>query len=284
MSRDHKIGSRICIIAAALLFGLAGVCVKSIEWNTMQLVCARSILSFFVLLAYKRSLHVRLSKENLFGALMMTATSLLYVQAIKMTTAGTAIVLQYIAPILVFLYSVLFQGKKANIIEILVTAVIFGGIVLSFADTLDATHVVGNLLALLSGFTFAAQIIAMNNEKADSEDGLLISCVLSFLIALPFVLSGNPPMFDTKNIVWVLILGIFQYGLANVLFGIGIKKVNAVESSLLLTLEPIFNPIPVAVFCGEMMGTKAIIGSMIVVIGLVFNSLINSHGNIKSIS
>ena len=282
MSAQNKTGGRICIIAAALLWGLAGVCVKSIEWNTMQLVCARSLLSFLVLLAYKRSLRVSLSRENLFGALMMSATGLLYVQAIKLTTAGTAIVLQYIAPILVFLYSVLFKGEKARPVEICITAAVFGGIVLSFADSLDVTHVIGNLLALLSGFTFAAQIIAMNSAKANSEDGLLISCVLSFLIAIPFVLSGAAPVFDAKNIFWVLVLGVFQYGLANVMFGIGIKKISAVESSLLLTLEPVFNPIPVALFCGEIMGLKAIIGSVIVIAGLLLYMLVTNQNMNKS--
>ena len=71
--------------------------------------------------------------------------------------------------------------------------------------------------------------------------------------------------FDLKNIVWVLILGIFQYGLANILFSRGIKRVDKIEGSLLLTIEPIFNPIPVAVFCGEKMGKLAIAGFAVVV-------------------
>ena len=74
--------------------------------------------------------------------------------------------------------------------------------------------------------------------------------------------------FTFENILWVLILGIFQYGLGNLLFARGIQKVDSVEGALLLTFEPVFNPIPVAISCHEMMGIKAIVGAVIVLIGV----------------
>lgn len=259
---------RLALVAAAVLWGLAGVCVKSIGWGSMSVVTARSLLSFLVLLAFKRSLHLRFTWWNLLGAVMMSATGLLYVQSIKMTTAGTAIVLQYIAPILVFLFAVIFQHRKAKWYEVLLTLAVFGGVVLSFADNLDATHVVGNLLGLASGVTFAGQIIVMNREGTDSQDSLMISCILSFFIALPFAFFDGNLVFDAKNLIWILILGIFQYGLANALFGIGIARTDEVEASLILTIEPVFNPIPVAIFCNEKMGTTALIGSAIVIIAV----------------
>ena len=265
---------RLCIILAALFWGLAGVCVKSISWGTMPQIASRSLLSLIVIGVCMKKTKLKWSKVNILGAVAMSLTGILYVQAIKLTTAGTAIVLQYIAPILVFLYEVIFRHRKAKLMEILITVGVFGGIILSFADSLDPTRIVGNILGLLSGFTFAAQIVIMNDDKADSSDSLMISCLLSFVVTLPFALFDKSLVFDTKNILWILILGIFQYGMANVLFGIGIKRVEALESSLLLTLEPIFNPIPVAIFCGEMMGTKAIIGSVIVIVFITLHSLL----------
>ena len=260
---------RILMVVTALLWGLAGVCVKSISWSTMSVVAARSVLSLIMLLIMKivttRSAKLKLSFWNVMGAVMMSATGMLYVESIKLTTAGTAIVLQYIAPILVFLFAVIFQHRKVNIWEVLITIAVFGGIVLSFADDLDATHVLGNILGLLSGFTFAGQIIIMNRPDTDSEDSLLISCILSFIFSLPFAIFDENLVFDGKNILWVLILGICQYGLANILFGIGIQKIDKVEASLILTIEPIFNPIPVAIFCGEKMGTLAVVGFVIVI-------------------
>lgn len=273
MDRKKSVG-RLCIIMSALLWGLAGVCVKSITWGTMPQIACRSFLSLIVIGVCTKKTKLHWTKINILGALMMSATGILYVQAIKLTTAGTAIVIQYVAPILVFLYEVIFRHRKVSLAEILITAGVFGGVILSFADSLDPTRIVGNILAFLSGVAFAAQIVIMNDEAADSSDSLMISCLLSFLITLPFALFDKSVVFTTKNIVWMLILGIFQYGAANVLFGIGIKRVEALESSLLLTLEPIFNPIPVAIFCGEMMGPKAIIGSVLVIVFITLYGLL----------
>ena len=265
MKTKERTTGRIQIAFAAMLWGLAGVCVKSITWGAMSLMAARSVISLIMLAIVKRSVKVRWTKTNLLGAVMMSATGMLYVQSIKMTTAGTAIVLQYVAPILVFLYSVLFKKRKVRFAEVLITLAVFGGCVLSFADSLDPTRLVGNLLGLASGFTFAAQIIVMNSAESDSNDCLFLSNILSFLVCIPFVFTDSTISFDRKNILWVLILGVFQYGLGNILFGKGIQKIDRVEASLLLTIEPIFNPIPVAIFCGERMGTLALIGSAVVI-------------------
>lgn len=265
MKTKERTTGRIQIAFAAMLWGLAGVCVKSITWGAMSLMAARSVISLIMLALVKRSVKVRWTKTNLLGAVMMSATGMLYVQSIKMTTAGTAIVLQYVAPILVFLYSVLFKKRKVRFAEVLITLAVFGGCVLSFADSLDPTRLVGNLLGLASGFTFAAQIIVMNSAESDSNDCLFLSNILSFLVCIPFVFTDSTISFDRKNIFWVLILGVFQYGLGNILFGKGIQKIDRVEASLLLTIEPIFNPIPVAIFCGERMGTLALIGSAVVI-------------------
>lgn len=262
--KEHNLG-RLFIVLTALLWGLAGVCVKSITWSSFSLMAVRSVISLLMLSAVKKSFKAKLSKANILGAVAMSATGILYVEAIKLTTAGTAIVLQYIAPILVFLYAIIFQKKKAKLSEAVITLAVFGGCVLSFADSLDPTRIVGNILGLLSGITFAAQIIIMNDENSDSDDCLYLSNIISFAICFPLMFFDKNLSFDLKNIVWVLILGIFQYGLANILFSRGIKRVDKIEGSLLLTIEPIFNPIPVAVFCGEKMGKLAIAGFAVVV-------------------
>jgi len=221
----------------------------------------------------KRSLRLRFSRTNLLAALMMSITSILYVISIKLTTAGTAIVLQYMAPIWVFLFSVIFRKKRPHIYEILLTFCVFAGCVLSFADTLDFTHVLGNLLAIGSSLTYAAQIILMNSSECDTQDCTIISNGMCFLVCIPFLFTDTL-VWDFQNILWLLILAIFQYGLANILFSIGIKKIDSVEASLLLCIEPVFNPIPVAIFCGEHMGVLALAGSAVVIISVALYTLI----------
>ncbi len=271
--KEHNIG-RFLMAATAILWGLAGVCVKSITWNSFSLMAARSVISLLMLAAVKKSFKAKITKANLLGAVAMSVTGILYVESIKLTTAGTAIVLQYIAPILVFLYSVIFQKQKAKLSEAIITFAVFGGCVLSFADNLDPTRIAGNVLGLLSGVSFAAQIIIMNNANSNSDDCLYLSNIISLVFCLPFVFFDKNLSFDKTNIIWILILGIFQYGLANIVFSRGIKRVDKLEGSLILTIEPIFNPIPVAVFCGEKMGGLAILGFLVVVVFVTLYGLL----------
>ena len=271
ISKKNK--GRLLMLCTALLYGLAGVCVKSISWNAMSIIAVRSIVSLVMLFCVKRSFHIHFSRTNLLGAIFMSATGILYVLGIKHTTAGTAIVLQYIAPILVFLFAVLFQGRKATLPEIILTAAAFAGIILSFAGTLDFSHILGNTLSLASGFTYAAQIVVMNGSKCDTIDCTIISNGLCFLICLPFLFTDHL-VFDFQNLFWLAILSIFQYGLANLTFSKGVKLIDSVEASLILMIEPIFNPIPVAIICGEHMDTLAIIGSVVVILSVALYGLL----------
>jgi len=274
MSSSNK--GRLYTLGAALLWGLAGVCVKSITWSSVSLMAFRSLVSLLMLFAIRKSKKIRFSKENILGGISTSLTGVLYMQAIKLTTAGAAIVLQYIAPILVFLYAVIFQHRKAKLYEAVLTLLVFSGIAFCFADSLDPSMLLGNLLGIISGFTFAAQIIFMASENADSDDCLIIGNLISFVCFLPFMFFDKGLSFSKQNIVWVLILSVFQYGLANIFFSRGIRLIDKVESTVILTIEPIFNPIPVAIICGEMMGLKAITGSVIVIICVTLYGLIPS--------
>ena len=265
---------RLLIISTALLWGLAGVCVKSIPWNSFSIMAFRCAVGVVMLGIVNRSFRLHCDKKTLLGAVMMSLMGLLYMMAIKLTTAATAIVLQYVAPILVFLYAVLFQKRKPKLVETVIVLAVFGGCALSFSDQLDVSHLLGNALGLLSGVALAGQIIVFSDARADAMEGTYLSNVMSFLICLPFMFFDKAMQFSPKILFWVMILGVFQYGLANICYARGCTKIDKIETSLLLTLEPIFNPIPVWIVTGEKMGPRALAGFFIVIIAVTAYGLL----------
>lgn len=267
-SISEQTKGRLCIIATALLWGLAGVCVKSIPWNSISIMASRCGIGIIMFAILRKSFRIKFNKYTLFGAVMMSITGILYMMSIKLTTAATAIVLQYTAPIFVFLYAVLFQKRKAKLTETLIVLMVFGGCVLSFIDELDPTKMLGNVLGLLSGVSFAAQIIGFSDKRADSNDGMYLSNIISFIFCVPFMFFDKNMAFSGEIIFWVLVLGIFQYGLANIFYAKGCQIINKIETSLLLTIEPVFNPIPVLFVTGEFPGPLALIGFVIVIGGV----------------
>lgn len=272
--KNQRTSGRLLIIATALLWGLAGVCVKSIPWNSMSIMAARCGIGVIMLGINKKSFSLKCNKSTLQGAVLMSLTSMFYMMSIKLTTAATAIVLQYIAPILVFLFTVVVQKIRPKLTEVAIVLAVFGGCVLSFADRLDPTHILGNVLGLLSGVTFAGQIIIFSDKKADSSMGMYVSNVICFIVGLPFMFFDKNMGFSPKIIFWVLVMGIFQYGLANICYARGCQKINKIETSLLLTIEPIFNPIPVWIVTGEKPGPLALAGFAVVIIAVTAYGLL----------
>ena len=68
----------------------------------------------------------------------------------------------------------------------------------------------------------------------------------------------------------IIILGVVQVGLAYILLSVGIRRTNAVTASLICGLEPIMNPVWVALFYGEKMSRLAVIGGVIVVGAIIW--------------
>lgn len=274
MLKNNTAKGRFYIIMTALLWGLAGVCVKSIPWNSISIMASRCFIGIIMFAILRKSIKVKFNKHTLFGSVMMSITGILYMMSIKLTTAATAIVLQYTAPIFVFLYSVFFQKRKAKLSESFIVLLVFSGCLLSFIDELDPTKMLGNVLGLLSGVSFAAQIIGFSDPKADSNDGMYLSNIISFVFCLPFMFFDKNMAFSPEIIFWVLVLGIFQYGLANIFYAKGCQIINKIETSLLLTIEPVFNPIPVLLVTGEMPGPLAIVGFFIVIAGITLYGIL----------
>jgi len=264
---------RLLVMGTAMLWGLSGVCTKSIAWGSLSIVCISSIISFFMMAISKKSIRLHVTKENLIGGLMLGLTNILAISAIKLTTAGTAIVLQYVSPILVFLYEIIFHHKKPKMWEVILTGLAFSGIVMSFADSMDMTRLLGNIIALGSGFTVSAYVIIMNGNNSDSADCTALGNLQAFIITLGFMLTDSKLTFDRTNIIWVLIFSVVQCGLANILFAKGCKLVSSIECSLLLTLEPILNPIYVFFVTGERMGKLAIVGAVVVIVAATLYSI-----------
>lgn len=264
---------RIYIVLCALLWGLAGVCVKSIPWSSQTLICARSVIAIMVLGIYRKSFKLEFNKKTLYGSIMMSITGILYLAAIKLTTAASAIVLQYTAPIFVFVYAIIFNNRKTSLKEIGIIFLVFLGCVLSFAGDLDPTKTLGNILAILSGISFAGQIVIFSDPEVKQFDGLYLSNIISFVVCLPFIFSDHNLIFTPNVIFWVLVLSIFQYGIANIMYAKGCKLIDKVECSLILTIEPIFNPIPVLLINGEMMSFLSFVGFIFVIVGITLYTL-----------
>ena len=281
MKKQTSLAGQMMILSAALLWSTAGILVKLIPWSSFSIASVRGLICMLVLLALRllRSrkggcVPVRFTKHNIAAGAAMFSTGLLFMAANKLTTAANAIVLQYIAPILIMIYTAVVQKKKPTAMEISLTAVVFVGCVLAFCDKLGGSGTLGDILALISGFTFAALIVINRMDKTQPEDGQIIGCGMSFICCLPFMSGDGNLAITWESVGAMLALGLIQYSLANIMFAKGIKKSDPVTASIILTMEPIMNPVWVFLLKGEAPGALALVGFVLVVAAVTLQSLL----------
>ena len=90
---------------------------------------------------------------------------------------------------------------------------------------------------------------------------------------LPFIIP-NPSAWAINDLIAVIILGVFQIGLAYFLFTYGVTHgVRSLDASIIGFLEPLLNPIWVFLFLGETPSRWAILGGAIIILAIVFHTI-----------
>lgn len=268
----EKNRGNIYIFITAFLWSTGGLLIKWIPWSSMAINGVRSLIALVFFMIVRRSIKVKANRTILLAAICLTLTNTLYVMANKLTGAANAIILQYTAPIFVLLLTCIYERKKPKKEQVMVIGLALGGMVLFFFDKLEAGQLLGNVLAILAGVCFSGVFFFNSLPDSSGEDSSMIAFGLSFLIAIPFYQAQ--PALDGMGILALLSLGIFQVGLAYVIFSKGIKLTSAFNSSLIGLSEAIMNPLWVYLFMDEVLGKWTFLGACVVLGAILLNLLI----------
>lgn len=272
MKQSH-IGA-IQVALGALFWSFAGVLGKWLPWNALTINGIRSLVAAILLGVARRSFKVRMTRGTVLGALAVMLTSLLYMAAIKLTTSANAIVLQYAAPAFVILFCWLFYGQRPDWRSVVTAALIMLGVVLCFADRMGGGRLAGNLLAVLSAITFALVFFCARMPDANPAD----YSYLGLLMCVPALLFGFfDPAMSSNPLEWLVVVALGVCLAAGYYFvSAAMGRVSPISAVLLSNLEPVLNPIWVAVFLpqlGEQPGGMALVGSAIVLVTAAVYSL-----------
>jgi drug/metabolite transporter (DMT)-like permease len=267
----------LILILTAILWSSSGLLIKLISWGPMTILGMRSLLAGCVFAVYLRRIDLRFSRYEIFGALCYVGVNLFFISATKLTSAANAIFLQYACPVYVVVLGYWLLKEKPRRADWIALAVILTGLSLFFGDKLSLDGFYGNLLAILSGVAFAGLMIFMRLQK-DSQPArtILLGNIISALIGLPFIFGEHS--FPTVDFALILYLGIFQMGLSYLLYSLAIRHIRALEANLILTLEPILNPIWVFLVIGEKPGSLALLGGLLVIGAVIFRSVVSARG------
>lgn len=262
---QRSIRGTVFVLMSAVFFSLGGILIKLIPWSSFTIQSVRSIFSTLVILIYMilTKHRFKFNTSVVIGALCNFVMALTFVSATKMTTAANAIVLQFTEPVFVILLLWIIYKKKPSGEALITCMIVFAGILCFFFESLEAGEMLGNILAVISGLAYAGVFLIKGFKNGDFESSLIVSNILSIVAGIPSFVSENE--FSVKIWIFIIILGSVQCGLSYIFLSKGLDYVSPVTASLTSTIEPILNPILVALFYGEMIGTLSVIGAVMVV-------------------
>jgi drug/metabolite transporter (DMT)-like permease len=261
------------MMLTALLWSTGGLLIKLVDWHPIAISGARSGIATLVLLPFVR-FNKNWTIQKILGILAYVATVSLFVSANKLTTSANAILLQFSAPVWVVLFSRWFYHEKMRRSDYVSLIFVFLGMGIFFVESLDSGRFLGNVLGLMSGVSFGGMIVLLKHQSKASSDGplniIFYGNLLTCIISSPFFLIGMP---NGKSILGLLLLGVFQIGLAYLLYAKAILYISALEAILIPVIEPLLNPVWVLLFFGERPSQMALIGGSIVVVTLLARSV-----------
>jgi len=273
---------RLNVVIGGVLFSTGGVAIKAATLTGWQLSCFRSFVAGVAVLLLVPNARDGWSWRSLVVAVPYAATFTLFTLANKLTTAANAIFLQDTAPFYILLLGPLLLGERIRRNDIALMVALIIGLGLIFNSIQNSSEIatnpeLGNLLATCAGLSWALTVIGLRwiairskKHKEQPEAAVVTGCFLASLMAVFF----SFPVEGSTTVDWLIIfyLGVFQIGLAYSLIAKGIRSISALETSLLLLVEPVFSPIWAWLLLAENPGFLSMLGGSLVISATAIHS------------
>ncbi len=257
----------LCMLICGIMWSTGGLFVKLIPWHPVVISGARSLIAALIVLLYlKGPRQILANRRTMLAGLFLTLVMVLYVWAIKLTTAANAIVLQYLSPVFIILINLLVFQQKATLKQLIAVGISVCGIALFFFDQLSLEGLIGCILAILSGVFYAAYYVASNhlNSQQETLSATFFGQFYTTLFAIPFAVA-SPPVLSGASLVNLLLLGVIQLGLPYVIYSRAIRYCAPLNAMLICMVEPLLNPVWVFLAVGEVPGFFALMGAIVVI-------------------
>ncbi len=277
----------IAISLAAVMWGVAAAVAKSFfnkSYEPLILVQMRVTLSFAVLFLFFLTTNPKLLRFNLrdiphvliVGILGVAGSNYFYYAAIKETNVSTSILVQYTAPIMVMMYTVIFQKERLSSMKLSALVLSIGGIILA-VGAYDPAVIQGSLkgiiLALLAAVSFS--IFNISGKSLTQKYSIWTGLIYLLLAATLFWSFINTPMdiinagYSAEDWKVFGIIALISILIPYSLYYYGLKHIQSSKAIIISTLEPVIAIIAEWLFLNGRMGPLQIVGACSVIAAIV---------------
>lgn len=266
------------VILSAVIFGITPTMAKytySHGSNPVMMTMFRSLLPLPIIIGYlllkKIPMKIplkTLGKISIVALIGSTVTSVALNMSYNYIPVGMATTLHFVYPTFVTLLCVLFYKERINRSNIIALIISSAGILCFFQGGLSGS-IVGVLLALGSGLTYAYYIVAVDKLGIKDMHPMVFSLYTCLFVSVYTYLYGlvtNQVTFALTPTSWIftLIVAISVSVGANAFFQVGIRYTGASTSAILSMFEPITSVICGVLILHEKLSAMKLLGCALI--------------------
>jgi len=289
----------LCVIIAALMWASSGTAGKALfdagmsPFDLVQIrVTLASAILFLVFLIFSRDL-LRMRPTDipfflLLGGVVMAVVTGSYLYTISKIQVAAAILIQYLAPIFVAIFAMLFWKEQPTFLKITALFLAFGGcflVVGGYDLELLQMNLLGILGGLVSAITFAGYSLLGERAMHRYRPWTVIFYALAFsaltwhVVYSPFtyLFAG----YSTAQWGWIAYISVVGTILPFGLFFAGINYIRSTRASITATLEPIFAGFLAFLLLGERLLFLQIVGGSMVIVAIVLLQIQQEHDELS---
>jgi len=266
MTLSSHTTARLYLLGGAVLWSTGGFFIKEIDAGATSITFFRCLFAGLLLAPAVAGRRFPSPPDIVVSIGLFALLLGLYVGATKETTAANAIFLQYTAPLYVIAFAPALLGERLRSRDAVPFAICLGGIAVLFIGSSGSGDVVGLLLGAGSGFFYGLFLLWL--RRVSHADPVAITFANCMGVAVLFSFALLKRDVDAEDLALLFIMGAVQFALPYLLFTRGLREVESAEASLLALVEPVLNPVWVALFYGEEPTVATVIGGAVIITGL----------------
>jgi drug/metabolite transporter (DMT)-like permease len=300
-----QLKANILLLLTAAIWGLAFVAQKvgaeyvgAFTFNGIRFALGSISLIPLILLLNKKKENNDVKKEEggnslkhtiragiIVGCTLFIATSLQQT-GVMYTTAGKAGFITGLYMVIVPILGLFLKQKVNNTTWIGIVIAIIGLYILSINEDFSISK--GDLLVLIGSVGWAIHILLIDNftKKIDplklSSIQFATCSILSLLVA--FIFEDINMVGISAALVPILYGGLLSVGVAYTLQVVAQKNAKPSHAAILLSMESVFGAIGGAMFLGERIGSRGLVGCVLIFIAIIVSQLKPATDNIVEFS
>ena len=276
-----------CIVASALLFGVAGTAAKMMFVASMPplvMIAVRAMVSAAVLamimLALGRPIRVRRADMPFLMelAVWLTLVNLTFFYSIALTNVALALMLEYTAPMMIVAAGLFLGTHRMNrAVGMILAGNAIGCFLLvgAYDPALWSGNALGAAVGLLCAVSFAIYNVRCAHGHRKGLGSWSMTFWPFFLSALFWLLATPLIDYSTVEVTWetagfVLFIGIFGTVAPYLLYLEGLKTIEPFPATVIGMLDPVFAGVTAFVLLGESFEPLQLAGMAVVCAVIVF--------------